>query len=43
MVKEEVQRGSGLDVGEAGVGLAAAGRCAEVSRAAALCWKHTED
>ena len=34
-------RGSGFDVREAGVGLAAAGRRAEVSGAAALCQTHT--
>ncbi len=40
LVMEEVLRTSGFDVGEACVGLTAAGRCAEVSRATAFCWKH---
>lgn len=41
-VMDEVPLSSGFDVREACVGLAAAGRCAEVSRAAALCFKHTK-
>lgn len=36
----EVLTSSGFDVREVGVGLAAAGRCAEVPGAAAFCWKH---
>lgn len=36
-VTEELQRSSGFDVREARVGVAAAGRCAEVSRATAFC------
>lgn len=41
LAMEEVQRSSRFDVREACVGLAAAGGCAEVSRATTFCWKHT--
>lgn len=41
LVMGEALRSSGFDVREACVGLTAAGRCAEVSRATAFCYKHT--